>query len=86
MSACSTRTLYQSARPLPWATTSQSLSPFSVPRFPEMRVQVPEYIQVRGMKVRTAIKKRCDKCLIVRRRGRRYVVCSENPKHKQRQG
>jgi len=27
----------------------------------------------------------CDKCQIVSRRGRVYVIC-ENPKHKQRQG
>ena len=37
------------------------------------------------MKVRPAVKKRCDKCKIVRRRGVVYVIC-ENPRHKQRQG
>jgi large subunit ribosomal protein L36 len=37
------------------------------------------------MKVRPSVKKRCEKCKIVRRRGRVYVIC-ENPKHKQRQG
>ena len=37
------------------------------------------------MKVRASIKKRCDKCKIVKRRGKLYVIC-ENPKHKQRQG
>ena len=37
------------------------------------------------MKVRSSVKKICDKCKIVRRRGRVYVVC-EIPKHKQRQG
>lgn len=37
------------------------------------------------MKVRASVKRICDKCKIVRRRGRVYVVC-ENPKHKQRQG
>ncbi len=37
------------------------------------------------MKVRSSVKKICDKCKIVRRRGRVYVLCA-NPKHKQRQG
>lgn len=37
------------------------------------------------MKVRPSVKKMCDKCKIVRRRGRLYVLC-ERPKHKQRQG
>ncbi|MCD4803180.1 MAG: 50S ribosomal protein L36 [Anaerolineales bacterium] len=37
------------------------------------------------MKVSSSVKKRCEKCKIVRRKGRVYVIC-ENPKHKQRQG
>ncbi|HIX34831.1 50S ribosomal protein L36 [Limosilactobacillus secaliphilus] len=37
------------------------------------------------MKVRPSVKKMCDNCKIVRRRGRVMVICS-NPKHKQRQG
>ncbi|HUV94504.1 MAG TPA: 50S ribosomal protein L36 [Anaerolineae bacterium] len=37
------------------------------------------------MKVRPSVKKRCDKCRIVRRRGVVRVIC-ENPRHKQRQG
>ena len=32
------------------------------------------------MKVRASIKKLCDACRIVRRRGRLYVVCKENKK------
>ena len=38
------------------------------------------------MKVRSSIKRICEKCKIVRRRGRNYVICSANPRHKQRQG
>jgi large subunit ribosomal protein L36 len=38
-----------------------------------------------AMKVRPSVKRICDKCKIVRRRGVVYVVCS-NPRHKQRQG
>ncbi|KAL7423937.1 hypothetical protein Q5752_001522 [Cryptotrichosporon argae] len=42
--------------------------------------------QVRGMKVRSSVKRFCDGCSVVRRKGRVYIVCSKNPKHKQRQG
>ncbi|XP_020227842.1 uncharacterized protein LOC109809031 [Cajanus cajan] len=38
------------------------------------------------MKVRSSVKKMCEFCQIVKRRGRIYVLCSANPKHKQRQG
>ncbi|RUL85396.1 50S ribosomal protein L36 [Tautonia sociabilis] len=38
------------------------------------------------MKVRSSVKRICDACIIVRRRGRVYVICKANPKHKQRQG
>jgi large subunit ribosomal protein L36 len=38
-----------------------------------------------AMKVRPSVKRICEKCKIVRRRGRVYVIC-ENPRHKQRQG
>jgi len=37
------------------------------------------------MKVKPSVKKRCDKCKIVKRRGVVRVIC-ENPRHKQRQG
>ncbi len=37
------------------------------------------------MKVRASVKRICDHCKIVRRRGVVFVVCS-NPRHKQRQG
>jgi large subunit ribosomal protein L36 len=38
------------------------------------------------MKVRPSVKKMCDRCKIIRRRGRILVICSSNPRHKQRQG
>ncbi|XP_022960589.1 uncharacterized protein LOC111461324 [Cucurbita moschata] len=38
------------------------------------------------MKVRASVKKMCEFCRTVKRRGRVYVYCSSNPKHKQRQG
>jgi len=37
------------------------------------------------MKVRPSVKKMCEKCKVVRRKGIVYVLCT-NPKHKQRQG
>ena len=37
------------------------------------------------MKVRTSVKKMCDKCKIIKRKGVVRVLCS-NAKHKQRQG
>jgi large subunit ribosomal protein L36 len=37
------------------------------------------------MKVRASVKKICNKCRIVKRRGVVRVQCT-NPKHKQRQG
>ncbi|KAI8332934.1 ribosomal protein L36-domain-containing protein [Chlamydoabsidia padenii] len=41
---------------------------------------------IRTMKVRSSVKKLCDGCTSVRRRGKLFVVCSKNKKHKQRQG
>ncbi|KAG8364502.1 hypothetical protein BUALT_Bualt18G0003900 [Buddleja alternifolia] len=38
------------------------------------------------MKVRSSVKKMCEFCRTIKRRGRVYVLCSANPKHKQRQG
>ena len=37
------------------------------------------------MKVRASVKKMCEKCRVIRRRGVVRIIC-ENPKHKQRQG
>ncbi|KAM6319014.1 large ribosomal subunit protein bL36m [Aegotheles albertisi] len=37
-----------------------------------------------GLKTKTSLKRRCKDCFIVRRRGRLYVLCKANPRHKQR--
>ncbi|KZT02678.1 uncharacterized protein LAESUDRAFT_705685 [Laetiporus sulphureus 93-53] len=37
----------------------------------------------RGMKVRSSVKRMCDGCSVVKRKGRIYIICSKNPKHKQ---
>lgn len=39
----------------------------------------------KNMKVKPSVKPICEKCKIIRRKGRVMVIC-ENPKHKQRQG
>ncbi|MDX2272315.1 MAG: 50S ribosomal protein L36 [Cyanobacteriota bacterium] len=38
------------------------------------------------MKVRASVRRICEKCRVIRRHGRVMVICSSNPKHKQRQG
>lgn len=37
------------------------------------------------MKVRASVKPMCEKCKIIKRKGKVMVIC-ENPKHKQKQG
>nr|UDN41426.1 ribosomal protein L36 [Abrophyllum ornans]UDN41866.1 ribosomal protein L36 [Cuttsia viburnea] len=37
------------------------------------------------MKIRASVRQICQKCRLIRRRGRIRVICS-NPRHKQRQG
>jgi large subunit ribosomal protein L36 len=39
----------------------------------------------RNMKVKASVKKMCEKCRVIKRRGVVRIICS-NPKHKQRQG
>jgi large subunit ribosomal protein L36 len=38
------------------------------------------------MKVRPSVKKMCPNCKVIKREGTIRVLCSSNPKHKQRQG
>jgi len=38
------------------------------------------------MKVRASLQRICSACDIVRRKGKLYIICPRNPKHKQRQG
>ncbi|KAK4108323.1 hypothetical protein N656DRAFT_718251 [Canariomyces notabilis] len=68
-------------------TTKSAVSSCSLIGTPVFQKQ-----QTRGMKVRSSIKKRCEHCKVVRRKankrhsGYRYIICSANPRHKQRQG
>ncbi|MBN2037127.1 MAG: 50S ribosomal protein L36 [Chitinispirillaceae bacterium] len=38
------------------------------------------------MKVRASVRTLCKGCKVVKRRGVVRVICTRNPKHKQRQG
>jgi large subunit ribosomal protein L36 len=42
-------------------------------------------LKVVEMKVRSSVKRICEECRVIRRRGVVRVVC-RNPRHKQRQG
>ncbi|BAT47279.1 50S ribosomal protein L36 [Bacillus altitudinis] len=45
----------------------------------------PEEGGWKHMKVRPSVKPICEKCKVIRRKGKVMVIC-ENPKHKQKQG
>jgi ribosomal protein L36 len=38
------------------------------------------------MKVRSAVKKMCKDCYLVKRKGKLFCYCKTDPRHKQRQG
>ncbi|MDP9316061.1 MAG: 50S ribosomal protein L36 [Chloroflexota bacterium] len=38
------------------------------------------------MQVRASVKRRCEDCKVIRRKGIVRIICSKNPKHKQKQG
>ncbi|MCX7981126.1 MAG: 50S ribosomal protein L36 [Bacteroidia bacterium] len=38
------------------------------------------------MKVKSSVRKRSSDCIVVRRKGRIYILNKKNPKFKQRQG
>lgn len=41
-------------------------------------------IQQRGYKTKDVIKKKCDHCYLVTRKGVQRIICKVNPRHKQR--
>jgi large subunit ribosomal protein L36 len=53
--------------------------------FPVVNLVITQIKRTRLMKVRASVKKMCDKCKVIKRRGVVRVIC-ENKKHKQRQG
>ena len=42
--------------------------------------------EVSGMKVKASVKRICNQCQVVRRKGKVRVICKADPKHKQVQG
>ncbi|KAI6008210.1 ribosomal protein L36-domain-containing protein [Pisolithus orientalis] len=81
------RRLLTSSRPLLTRARAATFPGISLP-LPSTVTRVESAVPTftRGMKVRSSVKVMCDGCSIVIRKGRVYVVCSKNPKHKQRQG
>ncbi|WFD19544.1 hypothetical protein MCAP1_001776 [Malassezia caprae] len=59
------------------------MPPMALPTSARTTVLPPMPAMARGMKVRSSVKKLCNYCAIVRRKGRLYVICSRNAKHKQ---
>lgn len=51
----------------------------------EVRRSQSDIRRDKAMKVRPSVKPICEKCKIIKRKGRVMVIC-ENPKHKQKQG
>ena len=80
------RALLQSTRPLLTRVRQPTLQlpanrPHAHPHHHAHPTQNPTL--TRGMKVRSSVKVMCDGCSVVRRKGRVYILCSKNPKHKQ---
>ena len=69
-------------RILPGDRVTVEISPYDLTRG---RITFRRKQEVINMKVRPSVKPMCDKCRVIRRKGRVMVIC-ENPKHKQRQG
>lgn len=51
----------------------------------EMRYTAHSFEKEQAMKVRSSVKRICEQCRIIRRKGVVRVICT-NPRHKQRQG
>ncbi|KAI0257111.1 ribosomal protein L36-domain-containing protein [Lactifluus subvellereus] len=82
------RTLLSFSRPLISRAKPAQIRPINphhhVITTPPLSTTVPSL--VRGMKIRSSVKIMCDGCSVVRRKGRVYILCAKNPRHKQRQG
>ncbi|NXG49098.1 RM36 protein, partial [Psilopogon haemacephalus] len=66
----------------PWCGAAVSRALLAVP--PPPAALLPPLVA--GLKTKTSLKRRCKDCFFVRRRGRLYVYCKTNPRHKQRKG
>jgi large subunit ribosomal protein L36 len=57
----------------------------------EIVIEAPSHLRLKekgghSMKVRASVKPRCEHCKVIRRNRVVMVICSKDPKHKQRQG
>ncbi|NXP77245.1 RM36 protein, partial [Ramphastos sulfuratus] len=73
------------------APVSRTLPPWCGPAVPRVLLAVPPPAALlppllAGLKTKTSLKRRCKDCFLVRRRGRLYIICKTNPRHKQRKG
>lgn len=71
-------------RILPGDRVTVEISPYDLTRG-RITFRHKQSQEGKRMKVRPSVKPICDKCRIIKRKGRVMVIC-ENPKHKQRQG
>lgn len=69
-------------RILPGDKVTVQMSPYDLTRG---RITWRSKQEVFDMKVRPSVKPICEKCKVIKRKGKVMVIC-ENPKHKQRQG
>ncbi|KAH8693731.1 ribosomal protein L36-domain-containing protein [Talaromyces proteolyticus] len=80
---------FSQLRITPWAInkiwSSRSKGGYEVAKTSSSAI-THSHTQTRGMKTRSSVKRLCDGCKPVRRKNRVYIICSKNPKHKQRQG
>lgn len=79
------RALATTSRPLIARLRVATLPTLSHNQHAHIPLSVPSQalLTARGMKVRASVKVMCDGCSIVKRKGRVYVLCTRNPKHKQ---
>ena len=77
-------------RILPGDKVTVEMSPYDLVKGPHhLALQISTRVSTKRrfniMKVKPSVKPICEKCKVIRRKGRVMVIC-QNPKHKQRQG
>ncbi|KAH7910933.1 ribosomal protein L36-domain-containing protein [Hygrophoropsis aurantiaca] len=77
------RALLSSSRPLLMRFRATTIPHIHHHHLPVQSIPMATPALARGMKVRSSVKVMCDGCSVVRRKGRVYILCSKNPKHKQ---
>lgn len=82
MSALARLALLRSWRPLSSLKTTPNSVLNQIPATRAVPTTSPLAAAVRHFKVRSSVKLYCDKCSVVRRKGKLYVICP-NGKHKQ---